>query len=65
MTAVFADTFYWTAVTSTEDKDHARAMDFSRSLKPETIVTTDEVLTEYLAFFQEQSPVSAFRLGTT
>jgi uncharacterized protein len=51
VTALFADTFYWAALTSTEDKDHARAMDFSRSLRPEKIVTTDEVLTEYLAFF--------------
>ena len=51
MTAVFADTFYWTALTSTEDRDHERALEFSRSLKPDRIVTTDEVLTEYLAFF--------------
>jgi len=35
--AVFADTFYWTAL--------------SRSLLPDKIVTTDEVLDEYLAYF--------------
>lgn len=56
MTAVFADTFYWAALTSTEDKDHARAMDFSRFLRPDRIVTTDEVLIEYLAFFAGAKP---------
>jgi predicted nucleic acid-binding protein len=56
VTAVFADTFYWAALTSTEDKDHQRAMNFSRSLKADRIVTTDEVLTEYLAFFSAAKP---------
>lgn len=50
MKAVFADTFYWAAVTSTEDAAHERAMAFSRSFAPDKIVTTDEVLCEYLAF---------------
>jgi hypothetical protein len=45
-----------TAVFAAEDKDHARAMDFSRSRKPEKIVTTDEVPTEYLAFFSGAKP---------
>jgi uncharacterized protein len=56
MTAVFADTFYWTALTSIGDEANERAMDFSRSLKPTTIVTTDEVLTEYLTFFSGAKP---------
>lgn len=63
MSAVFADTFYWAALTSTEDKDHARALDFSRSLKPEKIVTTDEVLTEYLAFFSGAKPSVRLQAG--
>jgi predicted nucleic acid-binding protein len=48
---IFADTFYWAALTSTEDTAHQRAIDLSRSLAPDKIVTTDEVLCEYLAFF--------------
>jgi hypothetical protein len=32
--AVFADTFYWAALTSTEDIAHAHAVDLSRSLQP-------------------------------
>jgi predicted nucleic acid-binding protein len=63
VTAVFADTFYWAALTSTEDKDHGRAMDFSRSLKPDRIVTTDEVLTEYLAFFSGAKPSVRLQAG--
>ena len=50
MKTVFADTFYWAAPTSTEDAAHERAMALSRSLAPDRIVTTDEVLCEYLAF---------------
>jgi uncharacterized protein len=63
VTAVFADTFYWAALTSTEDKDHERAMDFSRSLKPDRILTTDEVLTEYLAFFSGAKPSVRLQAG--
>ena len=43
---VFADTFYWIALTDSADDAHDRAVQFSGE-----IVTTDEVLTEYLTFF--------------
>jgi predicted nucleic acid-binding protein len=43
---VFADTFYWIALTDPADEFHARACAFQ-----EDLVTTDEVLTEYLTFF--------------
>ena len=51
MKSVFADTFYWAAPTSTEDAAHERAMVLSHTLDPDKIITTDEVLCEYLAFF--------------
>jgi predicted nucleic acid-binding protein len=53
---VFADTFYWAALTSTEDPAHTRAMQISRTLSPDKIITTDEVLCEYLAFFAGARP---------
>jgi predicted nucleic acid-binding protein len=53
---VFADTFYWAALTSTGDAAHERAMNLSRSIAPDRIVTTDEVLSEYLAFFAAARP---------
>lgn len=43
---VFADTFYWIAVTDSADSSHARAMQVT-----DEIITTDEVLSEYLTFF--------------
>ena len=46
MRTVFADTFYWIALTDSSDAAHERAQRVS-----EPIVTTDEVLTEYLTFF--------------
>lgn len=50
MKAVFADTFYWAALTNTDDAAHERAMVLSRSLAPDKIITTDELFCEYLAF---------------
>jgi len=43
---VFADTFYWIALTDATDAAHKRARQVTDDL-----VTTDEVLTEYLNFF--------------
>jgi predicted nucleic acid-binding protein len=54
--AVYADTFYWAALTSTEDAAHGRAIDLSHAPKPDRIVTTDEVLSEDLAFFAGARP---------
>jgi uncharacterized protein len=56
MRAFFADTFYWAALTSTADAAHEQALAVSRSVRPDRIVTTDEVLTEYLAFFAKARP---------
>lgn len=51
MMAVFADTFFWIALTSVQDQAHERAKSFARSSTPGTIITTHEVLTEYLNYF--------------
>jgi predicted nucleic acid-binding protein len=51
MSAVFADTFYWIALTNLQDSEHERAKHFSRSVRPAAIVTTEYVLTEYLNYF--------------
>jgi hypothetical protein len=48
MTAVFADTFYWIAPTLPRDAAYERAQQVM-----DDIVTTEEVLTEYLTFFSE------------
>lgn len=46
MSVVFADTFYWIALTMPLDAFYQRANQFT-----DDIVTTHEVLTEYLNFF--------------
>ena len=46
MRVVFADTFYWIAVTLPGDAAYDRAQEVA-----DDIVTTEEVLTEYLTFF--------------
>jgi hypothetical protein len=58
---VFADTFYWAALTSTEDAAHERAMELSRAIAPDKIITTDEVLCEYLEKTRLSVTLTAWR----
>jgi uncharacterized protein len=44
--ALFGDTFYWIALTLPADANYQRARQFT-----DDILTTDEVLAEYLTFF--------------
>ena len=46
MKALFADTFYWIALTLPRDAAYAHAQTITAEL-----VTTDEVLSKYLTFF--------------
>jgi predicted nucleic acid-binding protein len=51
MTALFADTFYWVALADFTDSAHQRALALTSERASSRIVTTDEVLAEYLTFF--------------
>jgi predicted nucleic acid-binding protein len=51
MRLVFADTFYWIALADYTDNSHQQALALTAELAACKIVTTDEVLTEYLNFF--------------
>jgi len=51
MTALFADTYYWVALADFADSAHQRALTLTSERAASRIVTTDEVLTEYLTFF--------------
>lgn len=51
MTALFADTFYWVALTDLRDSSRGRAAAFARERADSLIISTDEVLAEYLTFF--------------
>ena len=55
MNALFAaDTFYWIALADYKDDAHQRALAIAGE-RAATIVTTDEVLTEYLTYFSAGS----------
>jgi uncharacterized protein len=56
MTEVFADTFYWVAFTNIRDTAHEPAIAFMRAAPPRLILTTEEVLTEYLNYFAAWGP---------
>jgi predicted nucleic acid-binding protein len=47
---VFADTFYWIALTNQRDSAHRAVMRLTATLAPHSVVTSDEVLTEFLAY---------------
>src|ERR1700692_3839721 len=51
MLALFADTFYWVALANVADSAHQRALTLTSERADSPIVTTDEVLAEYLTFF--------------
>jgi predicted nucleic acid-binding protein len=56
MTRFFVDTFYWIALFSPRDQWHARIRAFNATLAAYHLYTTDEVLTEFLAFYSATDP---------
>ena len=67
MSWIFADTSYWVALIDPRDQWHDTATAISKNFTTDTLLTTDEVLTEVLAFFSAFDPrmrqyVSAFVL---
>lgn len=57
MRTLFADTFYWAAMLNPRDQWHQEVRRFNRTLGAVQLVTTDEVLTEFLNFFSSFEPV--------
>ena len=51
MTPLFADPFYWIALADFTDTAHTYALALTSERSASPIVTTDEILTEYLTFF--------------
>ena len=56
MRAVFADTVYWIAMARPNDQWRESAMEARRRIGTVEMVTTDEVLTEFLAAFSKGGP---------
>ena len=53
MRTIFADTGYWIALANPKDDLHDRSMEITRGLGTFNIITTDDVLTEFMNFFCE------------
>jgi uncharacterized protein len=51
MRRVFADAVYWIAVANRKDQWHAKAKDVVRSLGQTVLITTEEVLDEFLTHY--------------
>jgi predicted nucleic acid-binding protein len=48
---IFADTFYWIALANPADASHQAARAFDLTNPESALVTTDEVLSEFLNYF--------------
>ena len=51
MKAVFADTFYWIALSNPAESRYRSALALDAKMAGQLILTTDEVLSEFLTFF--------------
>ena len=51
MPEIFADSFYWIALANPADAWHQAAAVFSQTNSESVLVTTDEVLSEFLNYF--------------
>ena len=49
MSAVFVDALYWIAIANPRDQWHAQALEASRRLSAAPLITSEAVLTEFLA----------------
>jgi uncharacterized protein len=56
VSTAFADTFYWISLTNPEDSAHSTAVAFDVRKQRPHLVTTEEVLTEFLTFFGGKGP---------
>ncbi len=57
MRRVFADSVYWVAVANRKDQWYAKVVAVIRSLGQHTLVTTEEVLDEFLTHCSGHGPV--------
>lgn len=62
MKRVFADAVYWVALAHRKDQCHQKAVEASQGIGSDIIVTTDEVLDEFLTHFSRYG--TEFRIRT-
>ena len=57
MRRVFADASYWIAIANPRDQWHIKAVHAMQSLGQATVVTTEEVLDEFLTYYSGHGPI--------
>src|SRR5208283_1574908 len=57
MRRIFADAVYWVAIANRKDQWYTKVVTVMRSLGRLTLVTTEEVLDEFLAHYSGHGPV--------
>ena len=57
MREVFADTVYWVAIIKRDDPYEAAAKEARQAVEPCILVTTDEVLDEFVTAFAKGGPI--------
>jgi uncharacterized protein len=57
MRKIFADTLYWIAIAKRGDPYEAAAKEARQTVEPCTLVTTDEVLDEFVTAFAKGGPI--------
>jgi predicted nucleic acid-binding protein len=65
MRRIFADAVYWVAIAHRKDQWHARAVQVSQQIGAVALVTTDEVLTEFLNHFSAYGDAIRARVTST
>jgi predicted nucleic acid-binding protein len=57
MRRLFADAMYWIAIANRKDQWHSTVVNVMRSLGQVSLVTTEEVLDEFLTFYSGHGPI--------
>jgi predicted nucleic acid-binding protein len=65
MRRIFADAVYWIAVANPKDQWYANVVAVMRSLGQATLITTEEVLDEFLAHYSGHGPTLRNLAATT
>src|SRR5207253_3048405 len=65
MPQVFADTFSWIALANARDEWHEEAKRLSIGLTASVLVTTEEVLVEFLTWFASHGPAAREHAAAT
>ena len=65
MRRLFADSMYWIAIANHKDQWHAKSVHVMQSLGQVTLVTTEEVLDEFLTYYSGHGHILRYNAAQT